>query len=127
MNQIKDEGGALLGRYIISSTITAQFNHPASIFDIPCALCITCGAMNNIDENAVAQLANYGCQAVIVCPRARAMFDSCVEYLATDELLEVTLSLYRLCVRTPLWERLPLRERSSRHVQIVNSEPPNFI
>jgi glutamate dehydrogenase (NADP+) len=78
VNQIKDERGALLGRYIISST-TAQFNHPQNIFDIPCDLCIPCGAMNNIDEDAVTQLADHGCQAVIeggqgvVTPKARKL------------------------------------------------------
>jgi glutamate dehydrogenase (NADP+) len=76
VNQIKDERGALLGRYIISST-TAQFNHPENIFDIPCDLCIPCGAMNNVDEDAVTKLADHGCQAVIeggqgvVTPTAR--------------------------------------------------------
>jgi glutamate dehydrogenase (NADP+) len=64
INQIKDERGALLGRYIISST-TAQFNTPEHLLDIPCDLCFPCGAMNDIDEEAVNQLADKGCQAII--------------------------------------------------------------
>jgi glutamate dehydrogenase (NADP+) len=64
INSIKSERGALLGRYIISST-TAQFNDPASIFDIPCDLCFPCGAMDNIDIAMVDKLADNGCQAVI--------------------------------------------------------------
>ena len=32
-----------------------------------------------------------------VVPPVDMSLDYCVEYLATDELLEVTLSLYRLC------------------------------
>lgn len=76
IKQIKDERGALLGRYIISST-TAQFNNPENIFDIPCDICIPCGAMNAIDDAAVQKLADNGCQAVIeggqgcVTPSAR--------------------------------------------------------
>ena len=64
INKIKSERGALLGRYIISST-TAKFNDPASILDIPCDLCFPCGAMNDIDAAAVAKLADNGCQGVI--------------------------------------------------------------
>lgn len=64
INSIKSERGALLGRYIISST-TAQFNDPASIFDIPCDLCFPCGAMDNVDVAMVDKLADKGCQAVI--------------------------------------------------------------
>jgi len=64
INKIKDERGALLGRYIISST-TAQFNHPESIFDIPCDLCFPCGKMKEVDEAAIGKLANNNCQAVI--------------------------------------------------------------
>lgn len=76
INRIKDERGALLGRYIISST-TAQFNHPESILDIPCDICFPCGAMREIDDMAVAKLADNGCQAVVegghstVTPEAR--------------------------------------------------------
>ena len=64
INQIKNERGALLGRYIISST-TAQFNTPENLLDVPCDLCFPCGAMNDIDDAAVNQLADNGCQAVI--------------------------------------------------------------
>lgn len=76
INRIKDERGALLGRYIISST-TAQFNHPENLLDIPCDLCFPCGAMREIDEAAIGKLADNGCQAVIegghsaVTPEAR--------------------------------------------------------
>jgi glutamate dehydrogenase (NADP+) len=76
INIIKDERGALLGRYIISST-TAQFNHPENILDIPCDICFPCGAMREIDEAAINKLADNGCQAVIegghssVTPEAR--------------------------------------------------------
>jgi glutamate dehydrogenase (NADP+) len=76
INKIKEERGALLGRYIISST-TAQFNHPESMLDIPCDICFPCGAMREIDDAAVNQLADNGCQAVIeggpssVTPEAR--------------------------------------------------------
>jgi glutamate dehydrogenase (NADP+) len=76
INKIKDERGALLGRYIISST-TAQFNHPENILDIPCDICFPCGAMRGIDENAINQLADNNCQAVIegghssITPEAR--------------------------------------------------------
>ena len=64
ISKIKDERGALLGRYIISST-TAEFNNPADILDIPCDLCFPCGAMNEIDDKAVHKLADNGCQAVV--------------------------------------------------------------
>jgi glutamate dehydrogenase (NADP+) len=64
IEKIKSERGALLGRYIISST-TAEFNNPADILDIPCDFCFPCGAMNQIDENAVMKLADNGCQGVI--------------------------------------------------------------
>jgi glutamate dehydrogenase (NADP+) len=64
INKIKAERGALLGRYIISST-TAKFNDPESILDIPCDLCFPCGAMNEIDAAAVSKLADNGCQGVI--------------------------------------------------------------
>lgn len=76
INKIKEERGALLGRYIISST-TAQFNHPESMLDIPCDICFPCGAMREIDDAAVNTLADNGCQAVIeggpssVTPEAR--------------------------------------------------------
>ena len=64
ISQIKSERGALLGRYIISST-TADFNHPENIYDIPCDLCFPCGAMNDIDTAQVKQLADNGCIGVI--------------------------------------------------------------
>lgn len=76
INQIKAERGALLGRYIISST-TAQFNQPENILDIPCDICIPCGAMNEIDEAAANQLADNGCKMLVeggngcVSPEAR--------------------------------------------------------
>jgi len=64
IDQIKTERGALLGRYIISST-TAQFNTPENLLNVPCDLCFPCGAMNDIDELAVQHLADNGCQGVI--------------------------------------------------------------
>jgi glutamate dehydrogenase (NADP+) len=64
ISKIKEERGALLGRYIISST-TAEFNNPKDILDIPCDICFPCGAMNNIDEIAIGKLADNGCKAVI--------------------------------------------------------------
>jgi glutamate dehydrogenase (NADP+) len=64
IQKIKSERGALLGRYIISST-TAEFNHPPDMLDIPCDLCFPCGAMGDIDEAAVAKLADGGCQGVV--------------------------------------------------------------
>lgn len=76
INKIKAERGALLGRYIISST-TAEFNNPANILDIPCDLCFPCGPMNQIDDSAVNKLADNGCQGIIeggmstVTPEAR--------------------------------------------------------
>jgi len=76
INKIKDERGALLGRYIIAST-TAQFNDPESAFDIPCDLCFPCAGMGDIDEAAVGKLANNGCKGIVegghsaVTPEAR--------------------------------------------------------
>eukprot|EP00934_Nitzschia_sp_Nitz4_P003627 Nitzschia sp. Nitz4//scaffold328_size19456//1041//2641//NITZ4_008716-RA/size19456-augustus-gene-0.22-mRNA-1//-1//CDS//3329547959//3617//frame0 len=64
IEQIKAERGALLGRYIISST-TAQFNDPEDILDIPCDVCIPCGGMNEIDNAAVDKLADNGCKLVV--------------------------------------------------------------
>ena len=64
INTIKDERGALLGRYIIAST-TAQFNDPESILDIPCDLCFPCAVMNDITEEAANKLADNGCKGVI--------------------------------------------------------------
>jgi len=64
INSIKNERGALLGRYIIQST-TAHFNTPSDILDIPCDLCFPCGPMHDIDEHAANKLADNGCQGVI--------------------------------------------------------------
>ena len=64
INQIKNERGALLGRYIISSA-TAEFNTPEHMLDIPCDLCFPCGAMNDIDDVAVNALADKGCQGIV--------------------------------------------------------------
>eukprot|EP00542_Grammatophora_oceanica_P012271 CAMPEP_0194034312 /NCGR_PEP_ID=MMETSP0009_2-20130614/6716_1 /TAXON_ID=210454 /ORGANISM="Grammatophora oceanica, Strain CCMP 410" /LENGTH=287 /DNA_ID=CAMNT_0038675169 /DNA_START=21 /DNA_END=884 /DNA_ORIENTATION=+ len=64
ISTIKAERGALLGRYIISST-SAQFNDPESILDIPCDLCFPCGAMSEIDDVAVNRLADGGCVGVM--------------------------------------------------------------
>jgi glutamate dehydrogenase (NADP+) len=78
INQIKEERGALLGRYIISST-TAEFNHPENLYEIPCDICIPCGAMKVIDEAQVTALADNGCKFVIeggqscVTPAARKL------------------------------------------------------
>ncbi|MGK3740392.1 MAG: glutamate dehydrogenase (NADP+) [Bacillariaceae sp.] len=76
LNKIKEERGALLGRYIISST-TAEFNHPENLFDIPCDICIPCGAMKELDKAEINALADNGCKFVIeggqscVTPSAR--------------------------------------------------------
>lgn len=64
ISKIKNERGALLGRYIISST-SAQFNDPEDILDIPCDLCFPCGAINAIDDAAVNKLADNGCTGII--------------------------------------------------------------
>jgi glutamate dehydrogenase (NADP+) len=64
INSIKSERGARLGRYIIAST-SAQFNEPPSIFDIPCDLCFPCGAMDEVDDDAVKALGDNGCMGVI--------------------------------------------------------------
>lgn len=64
ISKIKEERGALLGRYIIAST-TAQFNEPKSILDVPCDLCFTCAAMNEITDEAANKLADNGCMGVI--------------------------------------------------------------
>mmetsp|Transcript_4884 Transcript_4884/g.6332 ORF Transcript_4884/g.6332 Transcript_4884/m.6332 type:complete len:506 (+) Transcript_4884:162-1679(+) len=78
INKIKSERGALLGRYIISST-TAHFNEPEDMFDIPCDLCFPCGSMQSVDSAQVESLANHGCLGVIeggqssVTPAARKM------------------------------------------------------
>lgn len=64
IHKIKEERGALLGRYIIAST-TAQFNSPESILDIPCDLCFPCGAMKDISDEDVSTLADNGCMGVI--------------------------------------------------------------
>lgn len=76
INKIKTERGALLGRYIISST-SAKFNDPGDIFDIPCDLCFPCAAVKDIDGDHIAKLADNGCMGVIeggasaVTPEAR--------------------------------------------------------
>lgn len=76
INHIKQERGALLGRYIMSST-TAQFNKPEDLLDIACDVCIPCGDMNEMDEAAVNQVADLGCKLVLeggqgcVTPQAR--------------------------------------------------------
>lgn len=77
IDKIKSERGALLGRYIISST-SAQFNDPQDILDIPCDLCFPCGTMNAINEDAANKLADNGCLGIIeggscVTPEARVV------------------------------------------------------
>ena len=64
INKIKEDRGALLGRYIISST-TAQFNEPDDLFDIPCDLIFPCGPMHTVDTAEVEKLANNGCIGVL--------------------------------------------------------------
>jgi len=64
INSIKDERGALLGRYIISST-SAKFNDPPDMLDIPCDLCFPCGAMHTIDDAAANKLADGGCKGIV--------------------------------------------------------------
>ena len=64
ISNIKTERGAMLGRYVISST-TAKFNEPDSVFDIPCDLCFPCGKIKSVDADAVTKLADNGCMGVI--------------------------------------------------------------
>ena len=64
ITNIKTERGAMLGRYVISST-TAKFNEPGSVFDIPCDLCFPCGPIKSVDSEAVTKLADNGCMGVI--------------------------------------------------------------
>jgi len=64
IDKIKNERGALLGRYIIAST-TALFNDPESILDVPCDLCFPCAAMNDITQDSITQLADNGCKGII--------------------------------------------------------------
>ncbi|CAJ1970356.1 unnamed protein product [Cylindrotheca closterium] len=76
IDTIKSERGALLGRYVMSST-TAQFNKPENLLDIPCDICIPCGEMHGMDEAAVNAVADLGCKLVLeggqecVTPAAR--------------------------------------------------------
>jgi len=64
INTIKDDRGAQVGRYIISST-SAKFNEPEDIFDIPCDLCFPCGAMRSLSVESANKLADNGCVGVI--------------------------------------------------------------
>jgi glutamate dehydrogenase (NADP+) len=64
LSKIKEERGAPLGRYIISST-TAKFNQPENLFEIPCDICIPCGTMKELDDAQVQALADNGCKFVI--------------------------------------------------------------
>ena len=67
INKIKGERGALLGRYIISST-TARFNDPHDPLDIECDLCFPCAGstdMGNVGEAEVDKLADGGCRGLI--------------------------------------------------------------
>lgn len=64
IDKIKEERGALLGRYIIAST-TAMFNDPEQLLDIPCDLCFPCAAMNSITKEVAIQLADNGCKGII--------------------------------------------------------------
>ncbi|KAL9179773.1 hypothetical protein ACHAXT_007743 [Thalassiosira profunda] len=64
ISNIKTERGAMLGRYVMSST-TAKFNEPGDVFDIPCDLCFPCGPIKSVDAAAVTKLADNGCAGVI--------------------------------------------------------------
>lgn len=64
ISNIKAERGAMLGRYVMSST-TATFNEPTDIFDVQCDLCFPCGQIKSVNEDAVNKLADNGCMAVI--------------------------------------------------------------
>jgi len=64
ISKIKADRGALLGRYVTSST-TAKFNEPGNILDIPCDLCFPCGKFNSVDSEAVTKLADNGCKGII--------------------------------------------------------------
>ncbi|KAG5185513.1 glutamate dehydrogenase 1 (NADP-dependent) [Tribonema minus] len=61
---IKNERGARLGRYIISST-TARFNDPECIFDVPADVVFAAAHRNEIDADRAQRLAENGCLAVI--------------------------------------------------------------
>lgn len=75
IEKIKAERGALLGRYIISST-TAQFNSPENVLDIPCDLCFPCGVRGEIDEKAINMLADNGCKGVIEGGNSTVTFEA---------------------------------------------------
>lgn len=64
ISNIKTERGSMLGRYVTSST-TAQFNDPGSIFDIPCDMVFSAGPIKSINAEAVMKLADNGCLGVI--------------------------------------------------------------
>lgn len=75
ISNIKLDRGALLGRYVISST-TAKFNEPSNIFEIPCDLCFSCGPIKSIDSEAVTQLADNGCMGVIEAGHKNVTIDA---------------------------------------------------
>lgn len=64
MQQIKQDRGARVGRYILAST-SARFNDPDDVYSIPCDYVFACATHERIDEHAVAQLAANGCQGII--------------------------------------------------------------
>ena len=65
IGKIKEERGAPLGRYIISSTTARFSNQPEDIFEIPCDICIPCGTMKELGDAQVQALADNGCKFVI--------------------------------------------------------------
>ena len=75
ISNIKADRGAMLGRYVISST-TAKFNEPSSVFDIPCDLCFSCGPVKSIDKDAVTKLADNGCMGVIEAGHKNVTLDA---------------------------------------------------
>ena len=75
ISNIKLERGAMLGRYVISST-TAKFNEPSNIFDISCDLCFSCGPIKSINADAVTQLADNGCMGVIEAGHKNVTLDA---------------------------------------------------
>lgn len=75
ISNIKTDRGAMLGRYVISST-TAKFNEPSSIFDIPCDLCFSSGPIKSINPDAVTKLADNGCMGVIEAGHKNVTIDA---------------------------------------------------
>ena len=63
ISRIKEERGAGLGRYIVSST-TAKINEPVSIFDIPCDVVFACSS-GKINGEVIKGLSAQGCKMIV--------------------------------------------------------------